>query len=377
MSRARSKKLFAAAGLVLSASLGISACAPPPRPAVMAEASQVGATPAASESAELAPQAFAHAEKMRALAEEAYAKEDFVGAQLYSERAIAAYHRAHALARIARANRLTEEAGAALRESNEKLAVTERQLQEAMAEVESLELRIQIAKDALAPTPSAPTKDPKRELARLASARALALDARLLCAAAKLLAKDAPGIDEAEASLVALEAKLAEPKPNPAPIDEASRARAACLASLTAARRATAMQSSAGRADELLATLSSLGGFEPFRDDRGVVVTLRSAFRKGALSKEATERLHELGRVAQDHPAFPLQIVVHASSPTASQEALAAQGSEIGRTLAAMGLAEERLHVEPAGAAKPVVDPSGRDRHRNERVEIVFVNPGG
>jgi len=374
MSR-RSNQLFAAAGLAFS--LGIAACAPPPRPAVMAEASQVGSTPAAAESAELAPQAYAQAEKMRALAEEAYANEDFVGAQLYSERAIAAYHRAHALARIARANRLSEEAGAALRESDEKLALTERQLEEAMAEVENLELRIQVAKDALAPTPSAPTKDPRRERARLASAQALALDARLLCAAAKLLSEKAPGLNEAEATLGELEARLAEPKPNPAPIDEASRARAACLASLTAARRAADMQSSTGRADALLATLSELGGFEPSRDDRGIVVTLRKVFQKGALSKEAQERLNELGRVAKDHPAFPLQIVVHASGPTPSRETLIAQGGEIGRALSAMGLPAERLHVEAAGATKPVVDPSGRDRHRNERVEIVFVNPGG
>jgi len=371
----RSIKLLASAALALS--LGISACAPPPRPAVMAEASQVGSAPAAQEAAELAPQAFAHAEKLRKLAEEAYANEDFVGAQLHAERAIAAYHHAHALARIARATRMSEEANAALRESDEKLAVTERQLAEAMAEVEALELRIQVAKDALPPTPSAPASNYKRELARLASARSLALDARLLCAAAKLLSKEAAGVGEAEASLVALESKLAEPKPSPAPIDEASRVRAACLASLTAARRSAETQTSAGQADALLATLSNLGGFEPFRDDRGIVVTLRNVFRKGALSKEAEDRLHELGRLAKEHPSFPLQIVVHAASPKTSKATLDEQGAAVGRVLTAMGLPAERLHVEAAGTTKPVVDPSGRDRDRNERVEIVLVNPGG
>lgn len=362
-------------GAVLALSLGVSACAPPPRPAVVAEAGHVASTPAASEAAELAPQAFAHAEKLRKLAEEAYENEDFVGAQLYAERAIAAYHHAHALARIARATQLGEEAELALREASEKLAVTERQLEEAKADIESLELRIRVAKEALPPTPSSPTKDPKRELARLASARALALDARLLCAAAKLLAKDASGLSEAEASLAALEEKLAAPKPNPAPIDDASRVRAACLASLTAARRSVATQAEVPHADALLATLSNLDGFSPIRDERGIVVTLHGAFRKGALSNEARARLDELGRVAKEHPAFPVQIVVHAADAKTSQAALKERGATIEKALVEMGLPAERLLVEAAGAAKPLVDPKGRDRQRNERLEIVFVSP--
>lgn len=365
--------------LSIAVALVGAGCAHPPRPAVMADADHTRRTPAAQQAEKLAPQAFAHAEKLRKQAEEAYEAEDYVGAQLLSERALAAYQRAHAQARLVRATNLAEEASQNLREAEERLAHNEGELARVKAEADALEARIQVARDALPITPSSTTSDYKRELARLASARALALDARLLCTAAKLLGGQAAGLDEAEKLVTDLDSKIKDPKAR-APIDEASRARALCLATLTAVRRGAFAESSLGHADALLAALSASSSLEPARDDRGVVVTLRNVFQGSSLSNEAKARLQELGRLATEHPSFPLQVVVHtASEPRPGDLArYQAQGAEVAKALAAAGAPEGKIHVETAGASRPVVDPSSaRDRLRNERIEIVFVNPGG
>lgn len=369
----RSRKPSLAPLLALATALGLAACAAPPRPSVMADAEQMRATPAATEASTLSPAAFAHAESLRGLAEEAYQAKDYVGAQLLSERAIAAYHHAHALARTVRAETTKEAADHQAREAKERLAETEAELARILEGIELLEKRIMVARDALPITPSSPASSAKRELARLASSRALALDARLLCAAAKLLDAKTEGLEEAERALEDLGALL-EAK-QPAPIDEASRARARCLESLTRARRKADAVSSVGRADELLATLSARRAFEPLRDDRGVVVSLRDLFRGDALSKEGASTLQGLGKLAAEHPGFPLQVVVHGEAP---RERASQRGAEVAKALVAAGVATESIHVEAAGTSRPIADPSvAKSRARNERVEIVFVDPGG
>lgn len=367
------RSLFFASALVLA----FGACTRPPRPAVMAEAESARQTPAVSEAAKLAPQAILHADNLRKLAEEAYEKGDYVGAQLHSERALAAYQHAHVLARLVRAEQLGEEADFELEGSRKQLAETEAELEHVLAEIESLEMRIKVAEDALPITPSSPTDNYRRELARLASARSLHLDARLLCTAARLLDAKGRAMDEGEALVAELGKALAADDPHPVPIDEASRARAKCLEALTQARRVADNSSSLGHADTLLASLSAKGGLDLVRDDRGVVVTLRELFRGSSLSREASERLRELGELANENPGFPIQIVVHSAKggKLAIDEA---RGAEVKKALVTSGASAEKIHIEPAGSTKPVVDPSSSlGQKRNERVEIVFVNPGG
>lgn len=125
-----------------------------------------------------------------------------------------------------------------------------------------------------------------------------------------------------------------------------------------------------------------MGGLSPTRDDRGVAVTLRGLFTGAQLSKDAKDRLETLGRVAKAHPDFPVEIVIHASGPAkAPHDDLSsdrARGTAVAEAMSRGGAAEDKLWVETAGAAHPVLDPSiARDARRNERVEIVFIDPGG
>jgi outer membrane protein OmpA-like peptidoglycan-associated protein len=151
--------------------------------------------------------------------------------------------------------------------------------------------------------------------------------------------------------------------------------RASCLSVLTRARRG--VEGAPGHPDTLLAELSAASGWDPLRDERGVVVTLRDAFAAhgAALTTDAESKLKELGRVAKAHPTFALQIVLHDAAP--GDAALAAKrGDAVSKALVAGGADPAKTKVELAGAAAPVVDPQDTARKgRNERLELVFVAP--
>jgi hypothetical protein len=225
------KKLaFASLPILLAAG-----CSRPPRPPAMAEADTLRRNPAAQTAASLAPEAFAHADKIRRDAELAYQQGDLGGAQILAERAVAAYQHALVLARIAYANDNANRARFALRTAEQSLAENESDLGRVSAEADDLELRVKVIKDA-APLVSSGAADGPRELARLSSARSLALDAKLLCAAARLVGAETPTLPHAQSLVDEVEKRLTT-RPRPAPIDAAMRARAECQAALTAARR--------------------------------------------------------------------------------------------------------------------------------------------
>ncbi|WP_434045888.1 MULTISPECIES: hypothetical protein [Sorangium] len=397
----------------------LAACAPIPRPAVLDELEHVRAGAAAAESKRLAPGAFARAEKLRGEALAALERKDQAGAQILGEQAVAAHAHALALARVARAEAAETEAKAQGSTGEASLAGLEAEQARVAAELDALDMRIKVARDAQPVVPSGKA-DPDREKARLAAARSLALQARLLCGAARLLIAPAqpagppadnaapagaqagnaqptsaqPGnaalvaqLDEATAAITKLDADLAETvgsgRAVPAPIDQASRARAGCLAALTAARRAaTPVTRAPGVGDALLAELSAAGTWSPARDDRGIVVTLRGLFAGNALTKAGEARLRELARVAAAHPSFPVAVVVHTDRDVSAREepAWAARADAVVRALGPAHAAGAPPAVQPiapflAGAAAPVVDPRGSERARNARVEIVFVTP--
>jgi flagellar motor protein MotB len=350
-------------------------CARPPRPPAMAEADSVRKAPAAETAASLAPEAFAHAEKLRRDAEEAYQNGDLSGAQILGERAIAAYQHALVLARIAFATNTMNRARTALRAAEHTLAETDAEQKRVAAQADDLELRIKVIQDAM-PISPAGAADPAREQARLSAARSLALDAKLLCAGARMVGSDNPALTKAQTSVDDLEKRITD-KPRPAPIEAAMRARAECLAALTAARRPATQASSLGKSDELLSEISAMGGLAPVRDDRGVVVTLRELFTGGQLTREAQDRLAALGRVAKAHTDFPVEVVVHTAGARAAG-ADRQQGDLVAKALVDAGANQEKLVVEAAGTAHPVLDPAlSRAPSRNERIEIIFVDPGG
>ncbi|WP_437280141.1 hypothetical protein WME90_06155 [Sorangium sp. So ce375] len=453
------------AGIAVAGVL-LGACAPIPRPAVLDELDHVRAGAAAAESRRYAPGAFARAEKLRGDALAALESEDRSGAQILGEQAIAAHAHAHALSRAARAEAAATEAKAQRSAGEASLAGLEAEQSRVAAEVDALDMRTKVARDAQPVVPSGKA-DTDREKARLAAARSLALQARLLCGAARLLITPAPPgsaqpagassasaqppgasstaqpagagsasaqppgasstaqppgagsasaqpagtsaqpsdasagsaqpgsaelaaqLEGATAAIKKLDAELAEAGRSarvlPAPIDQASRARAGCLAALTAARRAaTPVTRAPGAGDALLTELSAAGTWSPVRDDRGIVVTLRGLFSGNALTKAGEARLRDLALVATAHPSFPVAVVVHTDRDISAKEeaSWAARADAVVRALGpAQGAAGAGAPGSPsiapflAGSAAPVVDPGGRERARNARVEIIFVTP--
>ena len=377
----------AAAALVACA----AACAPVPKPDVLTELDGVRNGASANEAKTLAPDAFAHAEKLRTDAEAAFASGDTAGAQILGERAVAAYAHAHALARIARAGALGAEAETGLAAAETELGSLDADQARVAADADALERKLKVIRDAQPVVPSGKA-DPDREKARLAAARALAAQARLLCGAARLLAggpalgAPAPAspdpkltaeLDQAEGAASKVEAELSASTVPAAPIDGATRARAGCLAALTAIRRAATPTSKApGVGDALLAEMSATGKLDPARDDRGVLVTLRGAFRGAGLTPAGEARLVELGKIAAAHASFPVVVVLHSDRPLGAGEA-AEQGRAEAAAKAILRGAGNGVRVLPlvAGDRAPVADPAGPDRAHNARLEVVFVTP--
>jgi outer membrane protein OmpA-like peptidoglycan-associated protein len=361
--------------LLAAAAIASGCGGAPPRITAVDEMDRVRGGPGAAESAALAPDAYAAAEREREAALAARASRDWVGASLHAERAVAGYHRAAAEARRGRAEAQAASAQKTLADATAQEQTLDASRAELEREATEVEARERVAREALAPVAS-PAVAAERDAARLTAARTYAVEARLLCGAAHLVAPAAQGLAEAERSAAADEAQL-ERDVHPAPIDEATRARARCLEALTLARRAAGTPP--GSADALLAELSASGGWDPSRDERGVVVSLRGLFRAApagaALTDEGAARLADLGRVARAHAAFAVQVVIHAADPSAaSRDRDARRAEAVATALVAAGADRARLHAELAGARLPVVDPAdAANRARNERVEVVFV----
>lgn len=355
--------------LPLLLALGALACSRGPRPGVLDQVDRARAGAAVAAARDLAPQATLVAEKHRRDALAALDEGDRAGAQLLGERALAAFETAHAAARLVAAR---EREGRAARERAQveaELAQVSGELARVAAEAEALELRARVERDALPLGPSEPAS-PERERARRAAALALSTDARLLCVSAQLLGPDPPARTALLAALDALDLTLAASPPRP-PIDEARRLRSACLAELTEAR--AVLGGDAPESERVDALLDQLGreAQEPFRDDRGVVVSLRGAFRGPGLAQPALARLASLGAAARAHPAFPLLVVAHGSKSRAT---------DLGRAEAAARALREggapRVEVAAAGTSRPLLPASQSGAAAaNERLEVVFVAP--
>lgn len=351
------------------------------------EAEQTRAGLQGGDAQTLAPQAFAEADQALRAAKEAERAGDHVAAELHAERAVAAYQHAIAVARLTRAAEEEAQAKEALSHAVEQSQRFAAARKAAEREADDLEKQLKVAREAEQPSSSGPA-DPARERARLVAARSLAVQARLLCSAARLVSPQAPGLAEAEAAAAELEKKLSA-SPKPAPIDAAGRTRAACLAVLTKARRGGAPDTDP--ADALLGELSRsvdpkatrTTDLAPARDERGVVVTLRALFADGKgsdkavkLSPEGERALQDLGRIAAAHPAFAVQIVIHDAAPPSSADIArdGKRGEVIVKALTDAGASASKTKVEQAGAHAPVFDPAdAKRREKNARVEIVFV----
>lgn len=365
------------------------ACAPIPRPPVFSELDAVHASPASAEDRKLAPAGYAHADKLRLEAKAAFDAGDIAGSQILAERALAAYAHALVYARIARADALAKDSDAALAVSQTDVATLDAEQARVAAEVTALEARIRVSKDAQPIAASGATSG-EREAARLAAARSLVLEAKMLCTGARLLVPSLPegtppvGAPERSALMTQLdEAEMAVTKTHesiaaggPAPIDLATRARASCLSALTNMRRGMASAAKApGVGDALLTEISATRLFSPSKDERGVVVTLREVFSGDKLTPATTQKIETLGRLAKTNRSFPLTVVVHHDQEPKTKDDAGAKARAEALTAAFKAAGAPVINVIEAGTAAPVVDPRSAERKRNARVEIVFITP--
>ena len=310
----------------------------------------------------LAPQAYAKAEQELKLAREAESSGDSLAAELHADRAMASFADAVALARSARAGADEKAATEQFTKAADEVVKWSAMRSKTDHEADDLEKQLKIAREAQLPSASG-AADPEREAARRVAATSLVTQARLLCSAARLVSTTAPGLAEAETTVTSLEKGVAT-------IDPAARARAACLASLTKARRASG--ESLDQGDTLLTELSNAKS-SPIRDERGVIVTVRSGFKGTALTTEAENTLKDLGRVAAAHAGFSVQVVIHDAETTPAADDTK-RGEAVQKALVAGGADMAKMKVEQAGTRAPVVDPKdAKRRDKNARVEVVFV----
>jgi hypothetical protein len=352
---------------------GVGCGAAPMHVAALDQVEQVRATEAAREGAAGAPEVYARAEEERDLALRAHAAGDDVEASLHAERAIAAYGHALAVTRFARATAELADAEKSLGDTvveKQSLEATRAQLER---QADELQRRADVARERW--LPAASLRGPaERDAARESAARSMAAEARLLCSAARLIASAADGLETADGEVTGLQKRL-DDAPAATSIDDAARARARCLDVLTRARRGA--KPGDGGADALLSELSTSSGWDPTRDERGIVVTIRDAYHGAQLTDGGNAKLNDLGRVATAHPGFAVQVVVHdALAPRPQDDGDARRAAAAVAALVAGGASASRIGAELAGARAPVADPSDpRVRQRNERLEIVFVGP--
>lgn len=364
MIRSSTVTFAAIAAALLAASAG---CARPPRPAVLAEADRASRSPASADASTQVPQAFARADQLRRESQEAYERNQIAASSILAERALVAYERSAVLARIAKAALVGETAKQQLARWEEELRTLDAEQARLTADVEALELRVKVLKDAepLAPAGKA---DPEREAARRTAAREILADARLLCAAARMVEPRAPGADEADAEVGRAETALGTAG-RTAAIDEARRARSRCLTVLTSTRRA-ATQTATVNADQVLAELSARGGMAPMRDERGVIVTMTP---EQVAPRHPKGALEEAAAVAVAHPEVPVLVVAWPRDPAgAADQSKARQAGEgVVSSLTSAGVKAERIKLEVATTPYPSARP--RRGPASDRFELVFV----
>jgi len=356
---------------VLFALLISAACGSPPPPplASLDAANAVKMRALAAQPA--VPDAIKEGDEQSARAREAQRAGDTLLADLYAERAMATYARAEALSRLAHADKALSDNSAALNRSEEERRALHAERIQAETRGAELERELIVLKDSAVPESSGKA-DPKREAARLVAANSLALDARLICGAAKLVGATTNSIAALENELASIERTLESRKtPGGPAIDAAGRLRAKCLALLTSTRRASS-ENSVSKTDALLSEISAsaLGRFLPSRDERGIVLRLSPM-----PATEAKQVYREVARVSTAHPDFALQIVQHDSTPTPNE---AQRLESIVSALAEAGVDRARIASVAAGMRAPLADPTNAaKRPQNARIEIVFVSASG
>jgi hypothetical protein len=332
----------------LCALLVETACATLPVPEVLTVARERETLAATQRARELAPQAFAHARKLRERADAAYEAGDRVGAEILGEHALAAYQRAVVQARLVRAKQRIQASEAALGAAENDLVALTRAQQQTEAEAKALELQVRVARDAEPLAPVEPA-GPAREAARREAALSILEAARLLCLSARILEPTKDATNALASELDALERQL-ESRTVPTPTDRAMTLRAECLRQLTLTRRTARTKApEADPTDELFVQLQkALPDRFPVRDDRGLVIVGSDLFsaKKSDLSDAGSKLTKTIAEVARANSAFPLLVVLHGP-----EDLNVARGETLSRALSQAGA--PRAEVISVGSRIP------------------------
>jgi hypothetical protein len=354
------------------ASVWLFGCATHAPPQTLVDADNVARSPAVVQANELAPQASGVA---RGLLEQAHALDregQAAEAAVVAEEATAAFEQAFALTRAARAEMRIERSEQALAEERVRLAEFEAAQARATQEADAFELRARVALDKEAIS-DVETLTPERARVRRQAAIQLASEARLLCISAALLGRKTETLVQAQSDVQALESDLGRGSVQNDVYPRAAALRTSCLRELTLTRRPLSQKApDAAGSDRLLADLAATTAVFAFRDDRGVVVNLRTPTNKDGQLTEASRSLVELlARTSKQHAAFPLLVVGH-SATGADAGAAETAARAVAQALTEYGSAAPA--VEAVGPKQPVVDPrvAGAGAH-NSRVEVIFV----
>lgn len=358
--------------LAIASLLGLVACgaSSSTRPQTVDQAKAVGARD--PQARKEAPAAFATADRTLAEAEKAASAGDNLAAELLGERAVAEYLRAVAIARGVRAEGGTGKTAEALARAEEERTRYADARVAATREHEALDRELRLVRESTLPQPSKEAaKD--REVARLAAARSLAEDARLLCLAGKLEGAPEPEIAKLTAEIGEIDKALAEAKDKRGPdIDRAARAREACLEILSRTAAKARVAGTEPSTDKLLSELSN-AGWEPRRDERGVVLTMRDVFDGKAIKAPAKPKLEELARIAKDKSAR-LLVVLHDQAAGTSADLATGRLDAVKNVLTSSGIEAARIAGHHARDRLAIADPRVASlRSMNDRLEIVLL----
>lgn len=349
-------------------------CATNPPPASVERAEAASESPAMAEARLRVPEAVGRADQLRSEARTLLEAGNKPESALVAEQAEVAYRMALVLAERTTAETRRKSAEEEVRKAERELAELEAEQQRLTADADAFERKALVL--ANLETPSDVEKmSVERQIARRKAALELTSEARALCLVAKVLDGGNERLSSLDAETTKLWDELAVGANQKDVYPRATRLRNDCLTVLTAIRRPETQKApEEGRPDRLLRALSETGQFFALRDDRGIVVTLRSnELGDRAFSPETVERLGLLANVAKEHRDFPLLVVAHGAKK--GDDKAARRDLERVRT-ALLEAGAPRVETLLAGYAEPVVSPKlPGSEARNARVEIVFMAP--
>jgi hypothetical protein len=343
-------------------------------PEPVSQAQAVSHSKAATQAQEYAPQAFDAAERLKEEGEALHAQHRQSESEAAGAQALAAYNEAFALSQIAIAKERLKQAQLNQEEAHQRLSQLDALQTQVSKDAEGFELQVRVALDMEA-VKDVDKLTPGRAEARRLAAKQLTAEAALLCLGAKLLRVQSDTLDAATSQVTVLEKELGVGSIKTDLYPRSADARASCLKELTLARRKVAeVAPQSAQSDMLLASLSSVGKYMVFRDDRGVVVNIGQPLSADALSPDAQRAMQVLGGTAKNYPDFPLLLVVHTKK--SGEEKRAERLGQLAKE-ALLAAGAPAVHVKSVGSAQPVVLASqSQAAEKNERIEVIFVVPG-